>query len=70
MVKVILSLMKNVLKPLGKIVLVLLKLAAPASVTDTSTYKKKISAWDNNIHKFKSRYGRFHKLVKPINLVY
>ena len=41
MVKVILSLMKNVLKPLGKIVLVLLKLAAPASVTDTSTYKKK-----------------------------
>ena len=33
--------MKNVLKPLGKIVLVLLKLAAPASVTDTSTYKKK-----------------------------
>ena len=70
MVKVSLSLMKNVLTPVGKIVLVLLKLTALASVTDTSTYRKKSQLGDNNIDKFKSKYGRFHKLVKPINLVY
>ena len=70
MVKVSLSLMKNVLTPVGKIVLVLLKLTAPASVTDTSTYRKKSQLGDNNIDKFESKYGRFHKLVKPINLVY
>ena len=70
MVKVSLSLMKNVLTPVGKIVLVLLKLTAPASVTDTSTNRKKSQLGDNNIDKFKSKYGRFHKLVKPINLVY
>ena len=48
-----LPLIKNVIKPLAKIVLISLGLTAAASAADAGIHKKDIGIWNNNFNNFK-----------------
>ena len=48
LIKTGLPLMKNVIKPLAKSVLILLGLTAAASAADAGIHKKNLRLWNNN----------------------
>ena len=59
-----LPLMKNLLSPSAKNVLIPLGLTAAASATDYDIQKNFWIRHDDNINNFKRRNGRYHKIVK------
>ena len=59
--KVGLPLIKNVLKPLAKSILILLGLTTSASAVAADAQEIIFWNWDNNIDNFKQRNRRYHE---------
>ena len=59
--KVCLSLMKTLLRPLAKFVLIPLGLTAAASATDAGIHKNFLGSGNVSINNFKNRNGIYHE---------
>ena len=66
LLKTELALMKNVLKPLAKIVLILLALTAAAAATDAAIHKKMLGSGTTTLINSNEEMTVIMKIVKPL----